>query len=184
MKIHDKVFRYFKTYQKSFPVMEGNKSGWFAMFVEMVRRRFFKRKPGRRDSEIVNDPAEILEMWQVYKLMVYSLELFPKLFEFSRMIGVARGTFFNWETGKTRNKTSIYLDITKRIMSDIEADLLARAVECNSRGAIFILKAKFHYDDRGGGFMFNVINKQDPVIAPDVIEQVEQMIGMENAGKD
>ena len=63
------------------------------------------------------------------------------------MIGLDNVTINSWKNGKYRNSSPIYSETVKRWFAECESALLDGAIESNSIGCIFALKANYGYSD-------------------------------------
>lgn len=88
----------------------------------------------------LDDIALLNELWDTYAMLCYLHRHTPTMAKFSLMTGLSPQTFSNWSSGNTR-ANSRYFESCKKWLSECESSLEDRAIESNSIGSIFALKA-------------------------------------------
>lgn len=84
-------------------------------------------------------------IWDIFCSICYRFKHRPSILKFSVMIGVSRQTFFDWKNGKNRGANPEYIYTIQKWLNESETALEAGAIESNSIGCIFSLKANFSW---------------------------------------
>lgn len=94
----------------------------------------------------LNDVELINELWLVYRQISLKFGATCTIQRFCSFLGISGETLETWKNGDYR--TGKHSESVKMFLTDSEADLIGRAVDSNSIGAIFALKAGFGYNDQ------------------------------------
>lgn len=130
-------------------------SSVFTGMVKYIYRKVFmptkKRVSVNRNSNksIVNyDDIELLDsLFNIYTELCYRYKKRPTILNYSLMVGLDNITINSWKNGKYRNSSPIYRETVKKWFSECESALYDGAIENNSIGCIFALKANYGYSD-------------------------------------
>lgn len=93
----------------------------------------------------INNIYLLDNIWSIYTQLAYKYKKRPTILNYCILIGLDMNTINNWYTGKSRNSNLEYFRTTKRWYSECESALLDGAIENNSVGCIFALKANYGY---------------------------------------
>lgn len=92
-----------------------------------------------------SDVNLVINVWDFYRWLCLKYGSTPTLQRFRSFTGINDDTLASWERGEYR--TAEHSAAVKMFKQDAEADLLSRAIDSNSIGAIFALKANYGYND-------------------------------------
>lgn len=145
-----------------------------ALFTGMLKYiyiNYFKNNP------VDNDDIELIDnYWNIYTRLCYKYSKRPTILNFSIMIGISNDTFNSWKNESTRQykyydsngnrihdlpawrinhqdepyrsePSSSHSQTVKKWLKECESSLLDGAIENNSIGCIFALKANYGYRD-------------------------------------
>lgn len=151
--------------------IKGMNKGLFTGLIKHIYTSVFK------DNKLDYDDIDNLDnIFNIYVTLCYRLNKRPTMLGFSLMIGVSKDTINNWLNNNTRGyiyydendnriynintykmlnpdkkyrqeASSLYSNSVKKWLSECENTLLDGAIENNSIGCIFALKANYNYRD-------------------------------------
>ena len=143
---------------------------------------FFKPEkilPGKSHTLIDLDNIDLLNsLWDIYRTICLKYGSTPTVQRYCTFIGISRETFDRWKNQERR--TSQHGDTAKRFLSDSESDLVARAVDSNSIGAIFALKAGFGYNDQAPQTLTLKRGDETPLLSQEEIKQRLELLEESN----
>ncbi len=115
---------------------------------EIYVQLFRATEPQRYDLKTTIDTSDIKQLdriWDLFCAICYKYKHRPTLLRFATMIGISRQTFDDWKNGKNRGANTEYVDTIQKWLTEAESALEAGAIESNSIGSIFALKANFKW---------------------------------------
>ena len=115
------------------------------------------------------------EVFNIYTSLCYKYNKRPTILNFSILIGIDRDTLNSWKNGEFRGDSSSAHSVTvKKWLKECESALLDGAIEQNSIGCIFALKANYGYAETAPVPAVNAHQMQS-------IEQVKEQYKLETA---
>ena len=91
------------------------------------------------------DIESIDRIWNRYTLLCYKYRKRPTLLNFSLLVGISMDTINTWIRGEYRNASALHSETAKKWKSECEGALIDGAIDNNSVGCIFALKACYGY---------------------------------------
>lgn len=118
-------------------------SNLFNGIIKYIYINLFKIKPlDNADIQSIDD------IWSIYTSLCYKYNKRPTLLNFSLMVGINYDTFNTWKNGEYRGGLgSPHSEAVKKWLAECESSLLDGAIEQNSIGCIFALKANYGYTE-------------------------------------
>lgn len=135
-------------------VEKASKSAVFSGMLKYIYIHVFK--PGKNDkvlygskSKLDTSNIELLDnIWcNCFSIICAKYNKRKTLLRFSEMIGLNIDTFWDWEKGNART-SSPHRETVKRWKAECESEVYNGAIEENSVGCIFALKANYGYRDQ------------------------------------
>lgn len=113
----------------------------FTGMVKYLYMQYFK------STSIDYDDIDLLDsIFNIYTSLCYKYSKRPTLLNFSIMIGISMDTLNTWKTGEYRGGVgSRHSETVKKWLKECESTLVDGAIENNSIGCIFALKANYGY---------------------------------------
>jgi len=128
-------------------------SSVFTGMIKYIYNRVFKPNRNNNDNKrsisIVNyDDIELLDnLFNIYTSLCYRYKKKPTVLNFCIMVGISNTTVNDWHHRRTRNSNPAIYQTVQKWFSECESALLDGAIESNSIGCIFALKANYGYSD-------------------------------------
>ena len=125
-----------------------NVSIFSGMLKEINRQLFRATEPKQYNLHTSVNTADIEllnDLWEIYCRLCYQYKHRPTILRYCLMIGISRETIDNWKNGEGRGANPQYIYSIKRWHDECESALQDGAIEGNSIGCIFGLKANFQW---------------------------------------
>lgn len=152
-------------------------SSLFAGMMKYIYKRLFKPRPG---DHILNNTntrlnldniQQIDDIWGIYTGLCYKYKKRPTLLNFGLMVGVDRDTVQSWINGEYRGGPSAPHSATaKRWKHECESALFDGAIEQNSIGCLFALKANHGYTETPQ--RVEIVGRQAPQLSAEEVHQI------------
>ena len=126
----------------------------FTGLLNYIYRNLFKPSPHNQDvfqknrypsqTRSILDYSDIEQLdaiWNMYLQLCVEYQQIPTMLDFSIMTGINNDLFTRWMNGTVENKSDEYRRTIKAWKETCESALAKRAIQQNSIGAIFALKA-------------------------------------------
>ena len=126
----------------------------FTAMLNYIYRNLFKPSPYNQDvfqknrypsqTRSILDYSDIEQLdaiWNMYLQLCVQYQQIPTMLDFSVMTGINNDLFTRWMNGTVENKSDEYRRTIKAWKETCESALAKRAIQQNSIGAIFALKA-------------------------------------------
>lgn len=142
-KIHELADEYICDLDDPESINNSSKSIFVGM-IKYIYINLFKVNP--LDN---SDIESIDKVWDIYTSLCYRYSKRPTIINFSLMVGINNDTFNAWKNGEYRRDGSelgsLHSRTVKKWLTECESSLLDGAIENNSIGCIFGLKANYGY---------------------------------------
>lgn len=142
---------YISEYEANTPFIPGqtNITAYINLLLDKLYKRYFRPDNyvhGKPHTKLdLSDPDLIVSTWEFYRGICLRYGGTCTVQRFCVFVGMNRETLDTWQNGEYR--TTAHSNIVKMFKQQSESDLLSRAIEGNSIGSIFALKAGFGYND-------------------------------------
>lgn len=139
-KIYELVDEYINTLEAP-ETMKG--SNLFNGIIKYIYINLFKIQPlDNADIESIDN------IWGIYTSLCYKYNKRPTILNFSLMVGINPDTINSWKNGEYRGGLgSPHSETVKKWLAECESALFDGAIEQNSIGCIFALKANYGYTE-------------------------------------
>lgn len=121
----------------------------FAGLMKRIAREVFTANANRlydlRTTINTEDALLISDLWDIYTMLCTKYRHRITLLRFSVMTNISMQTFNNWKHERYRSATNAHVETMKKILTECESSLADGALESNSIGCIFGLKANFSW---------------------------------------
>ena len=151
-EIRPEMIEIIDTFENSHPFIPGttNVTSYVSFLLDTIYRQLFKPdnyKHGKQKTKLDLSNVQLLrDLWEILRGICLKYGSACTVNRFCVFTGISVDTFNTWKNGEYRTKE--HSELVKDFLRDSESDLLARAVDSNSIGAIFALKAGFGYSDQ------------------------------------
>lgn len=144
------IERYSELYIESLPEKTDiYNSITFTGMLKYIYRYVFKPEEITRKTSIL-DYADIKlldSIFNIYTSLCYKYRKKPTILGYCVMTGISNYSVNNWHNGKVNRANSEILQTIEKWFSECENALIDGAIESNSIGCIFALKANYGYSD-------------------------------------
>ena len=147
-------------------IIEPKNSNSLTLLLKYIRNKYLYKYDGIiNNSKHIN--IELLDnIWNIYTNICYKFLLNPTILRFSIFVNINKSTITEWAKGNISNNK--YTVTSKKWLSECESALYDNAINNNSIGSIFGLKANYGYRDN------YVINVTEDTKQEKTVEEIEQ----------